>query len=164
MQGFATPRCKLQHEHRILFMQKQWNKICIQSKFLNQIRKCSITNQWKLMKKIDGEKSRCDVPIVFVLCNRKYTSWGFDFVDTIENAFRILFLTKLFQKLSTQDLAEWIAEGWRSEGLDSVKVQTYSMLLDYPDPSDPNLIRENIILNIIAQNCCLFPLLSYLCH
>ena len=41
-----------------------------------------------------------------------------------------------------QDLAEWVAEGWRANGLDYVKVQTYSMLLDYPNSADPNLIRN----------------------
>jgi hypothetical protein len=44
----------------------------------------------------------------------------------------------------SQELAEWIAEGWRAAGLDSVKVQTYSMLLDYPNPADPNLIRKTV--------------------
>jgi hypothetical protein len=44
-----------------------------------------------------------------------------------------------------QDLAEWIAEGLRAYGLDYVKVQNYSMLLDYPDSANPNLIRNKVL-------------------
>ena len=40
-----------------------------------------------------------------------------------------------------ENLAQWIAEEWRSVGLDEVRVEGYSMLLDYPDRERPNYLR-----------------------
>ena len=40
-----------------------------------------------------------------------------------------------------ETLAEWIAEEWRSVGLDEVRVEGYSMLLDYPDKDKPNYLK-----------------------
>ena len=40
-----------------------------------------------------------------------------------------------------ENLAKWIAEEWRSVGLDEVRVEGYSMLLDYPDRDHPNLLK-----------------------
>ena len=35
-------------------------------------------------------------------------------------------------------LAKWIESEWNDAGLDSVKVEGYSMLLDYPNKEKPN--------------------------
>ncbi|XP_023326545.1 N-acetylated-alpha-linked acidic dipeptidase-like protein [Eurytemora carolleeae] len=40
-----------------------------------------------------------------------------------------------------KELAEWMAETWRSAGIDSVSIENYKILLDYPNSTDPNLIR-----------------------
>ena len=40
-----------------------------------------------------------------------------------------------------ENLAQWIAEEWRSVGLDEVRVEGYSMLLDYPDRDHPNFLK-----------------------
>jgi len=38
-------------------------------------------------------------------------------------------------------LAQWVADQWTEAGLDSVRLESYSVLLDYPDPAQPNLVR-----------------------
>jgi len=38
-------------------------------------------------------------------------------------------------------LARWIAAEWEAAGLDSVRVEGYEILLDYPDPTNPNYVR-----------------------
>ncbi|KAF2349679.1 Transferrin receptor-like dimerization domain [Trinorchestia longiramus] len=37
--------------------------------------------------------------------------------------------------------AEWVAELWRNQGLDDVAVVPYDVLLSYPDPVAPNMVR-----------------------
>jgi len=39
-----------------------------------------------------------------------------------------------------------MAETWRSAGIDSVSIENYKILLDYPNSTDPNLIRSFIKL------------------
>merc|ERR1712142_881595 len=39
-----------------------------------------------------------------------------------------------------EELAKWIEEEWVKAGLDSVRVEGYSMLLDYPNTEKPNFV------------------------
>jgi len=40
-----------------------------------------------------------------------------------------------------EQLASWIATEWEVSGLDSVRLEGYRVLLDYPDPEKPNYVR-----------------------
>jgi len=40
-----------------------------------------------------------------------------------------------------EKLASWIATEWEISGLDSVRLEGYRVLLDYPDPEKPNYVR-----------------------
>jgi len=40
-----------------------------------------------------------------------------------------------------ETLAKWIEAEWNKAGIDSVRVEGYSMLLDYPDKENPNYVR-----------------------
>merc|ERR1719167_2037780 len=40
-----------------------------------------------------------------------------------------------------EHLANWIAAQWEAAGLDTVRVEGYSLLLDYPDKENPNYVR-----------------------
>merc|ERR1711936_412056 len=71
-------------------------------------------------------------------------SWAVDAVNTsqIREYLKELSLEPHLAGLERDEaLAKWIGETWENIGLDSVKVEGYSMLLDYPDKEKPNYVK-----------------------
>ena len=50
-------------------------------------------------------------------------------------------------KADTQQ-AQWVAEQWRDQGLDTVNLVPYDVLLSYPDPDQTNTVSRGGRLEI----------------